>query len=126
MSAGALAGEVGAMADLMDPSSSPAVADLGGFWTDAAWLSGRASAITANLQQGARLMTLANSADCLYFARMCSADIGRSDTDDRRTMHLGVAGERRVDVTLQQHGWWWNIPVAHGDVMASYPRALLL
>ena len=37
-------------------------------------------------------------------------------------MHLGIAGERRVDVTLQQHGWWWTIPVAHGDVMASCPE----
>jgi hypothetical protein len=78
-------------------------------------------AVTAAIGQGSRLYTVANQADCLYYAVLCAGGPGVSDSDDRRTMHLGPpgAGDSQMDVDLGVRHGWWNIGAAHLDVMHS-------
>ncbi|MBV9120704.1 MAG: hypothetical protein JOZ39_08335 [Chloroflexi bacterium] len=109
--------EVAAFVDLAVPGG-PINANMRALYSNSG--ARQSPAISAALQQGAKLETVANTADCLYWTTLCAADLGSGDSDDRFSNHLGVQGEMTVNVNSGAYNWWWNIPKAHHAIMQDY------
>ena len=78
--------------------------------------SQRDMALRSRAAAGTRIAYIQNTADCVYYAAFCSADIGGGDTDDRWTNQTAAATSGWT-VDLQRFGWWWNIGKSHSQVM---------
>ncbi|MDE3075775.1 MAG: alpha/beta fold hydrolase [Chloroflexota bacterium] len=117
LTAGVAAAEAAAFVDLAIPSG-PLNADMRALYFNPAVR--QLPAIAASIQQGARLETIANVSDCLYWTAICASDLGSGDTDDRFSNHLGVPGETALNVNSGRFSWWWNIPKAHSAIMQDY------